>query len=99
MIEVILTIIFISAIVGCFTKKHKGNSKNSTKFSSNQDLQNLAYMDDLLSSQKKKNKQTKKDNPSGDKCPFCNNPYYECNCSHSGENKEKISQRFMDNEW
>ena len=79
-----------------------GNNKSKFKQTNNkeevdQDLQDLAYMDDLLNLKNKKDINNIQNNSSR-KCPFCNNPYYECTCEHSGENKEKISQRFIDEE-
>ena len=103
MISKILIALFIGIIIGALvnTHKHLNNAKHKNKNTNknqeiDQDLQNLAYMDDLLTSQKEKNKKIKTENKSSNYCPFCNNPYYECKCSHSGENHEKISQRFID---
>jgi len=94
---IVIGVVIVGMILFCFGDTKNRTTKKSHSEKVDQDLQDLAYMDDLLNSKKQKKNNDDSQNVSP-KCPFCNNPYYECTCEHSGENKEKISQRFLDEE-
>ena len=93
-IIILLVFLPLLILVPNFTIKKGKNKAVGEEEKVDQDLQDLAMMDDLLQSKQKS--QAKKQQQSSNKCAFCNNPYHECTCEHSAENKEKISQLFLD---
>lgn len=94
-IIILLVFLPLLILVPNFTIKKGKNNASGEEEKVDQDLQDLVMMDDLLQS-KRKSQTKEQQQQSSNKCAFCNNPYHECTCEHSQENKEKVSQLFLD---